>query len=145
MLLNIIILCEEKMKTFKEFIRNKETDSVNENIARIIPSIASGAWNLGKNIAGKAFETGKNIAGAVGTGIAINSISDLFKNADTPEEAEEILKDKIEKEEKEFRANMETNLKNFSLSLSNNLTKTVKTITDEFRKKVDASIREFMN
>ena len=60
------------------------------------------------------------------------------------EELKQELKQEIEKEEKEFRTNIETNLKNFSLSLSNSLSKTVKNITDEFRKKVDASIQEFM-
>lgn len=64
--------------------------------------------------------------------------------ADSENEIENILSSKIKESEKLLKSKLETHFKNFSINLSTNLNKIIKTNMEEFKKKIDTALADFI-
>jgi hypothetical protein len=144
------------MKTFYDFIEDEKIRNtnfeINENlgvgarllglIPRTISAIGGGLKLLGRNapeIAGGAL-AGASAVSNLGT----NDSSKSLAGADSENEIENILSSKIKESEKLLKSKLETHFKNFSINLSTNLNKIIKTNMEEFKKKIDTALADFI-
>jgi hypothetical protein len=142
------------MKTFYDFIEDEKIQNtnfkINENVGarllglipRTISAIGSGLKSLSRNapqIAGGA------LAGASTIGnLGIDALGKSLADADSESEIENILSSKIKESEKLLKSKLETHFKNFSINLSTNLNKIIKTNMEEFKKKIDTALADFI-
>jgi hypothetical protein len=140
------------MKTFYDFIKDRKIQSANSEINEYaglvgaIPRVASMAGNTFKSL-GKylpSIGAGASIAASAAKDVAVDALSKSLLDADDESEVEEILTTKIKEAEKLLKNKLETHFKNFSINLSTNLNKIIKTNMEEFKKKIDTALIDFI-
>ena len=124
------------------------TITVPDNMARQIDQVCALEGRNRSELfreAVRLYFAGGALAGASAIGnLGTNDLSKSLAGADSENEIENILSSKIKESEKLLKSKLETHFKNFSINLSTNLNKIIKTNMEEFKKKIDTALADFI-